>query len=326
MKKFLALIVVLAVVIAGIAQWGYSVYTRPGPQAAKGNETIVTIKSGIGLRGIARALKGAGVIADDDVFMVGARLTGRAHLLKAGDYAIASGASMKAIADQIADGRVLVYKVTVAEGLTSQMAVNILADNPALTGDKPATPEEGSLLPETYLFQRGTTRTEILAKMQKAQQDVIDQLWETRAKGLPFRTKREAVIMASVVEKETALPEERRHVASVFINRLRQGMKLQSDPTIIYGITKGYPLGRGIRESEIKGSSPYNTYVVTGLPAGPICNPGRDSLAAVLNPADTKDLYFVADGSGGHAFAATIDEQVRNVRHWRKLEKQQAKK
>lgn len=326
MRKFLALIVVLVVVIAGIAEWGYSVYTRPGPQATKGKETVVTIKSGVGLRGIARALKAAGVITDDDVFMVGARLTGRAHLLKAGDYAIASGASMKDIADQIADGRVLVYKVTVAEGLTSKMAVDIIGDNPALTGDKPAVPQEGSLLPETYLFQRGATRAEILAKMEKAQQDLIDTLWQTRAKGLPFRTKREAVIMASVVEKETALPEERRHIASVFINRLRTGMKLQSDPTIIYGITKGYPLGRGIRESEIHANTPYNTYVVTGLPAGPICNPGRDALAAVLNPADTKDLYFVANGSGGHAFAATIDDQVRNVRRWRKIEKQQTKK
>lgn len=326
MKKILALFLVLVVVIAGIAEWGYAVYTRRGPAAAQGKETVVTIRAGIGLRGIARALKSAGVITDEDVFMAGARITGKAKALKAGDYAIASGASMKDIAGQIAEGRVLVYKVTIAEGLTSRMAVDIIGDNPALTGDKPKTPEEGSLLPETYLFRRGTTRAEILAQMQKDRDELLDRLWQTRAKGLPFKTKREAVIMASVVEKETSLPHERRHIASVFINRLRSGMKLQSDPTIIYGITKGYPLGRGIRESEIHAASPFNTYVVPGLPAGPICNPGRDALAAVLDPADTRDLYFVADGSGGHAFAATIEDQVRNVRRWRKIEKQQKSK
>lgn len=326
MKKFLALVLALAVMVAGITLWGYAAYTHEGPAAVKGKETVVTVRSGIGLRGIAQALKSAGVITDEDVFMAGARIFGKAKALKAGDYAIASGASMKDIAEQIAEGRVLVYKVTIAEGLTSQMAADIVAKNPSLSGDMPKTPEEGSLLPETYLFHKGTTRAEILAQMQKDHDELLDRLWEKRAKGLPFKTKREAVIMASVVEKETALPEERRHIASVFINRLRTGMKLQSDPTIIYGITKGYPLGRGIRESEIHAGSPFNTYVVPGLPAGPICNPGRDALAAVLDPADTKDLYFVADGSGGHAFAATIDDQVRNVRRWRKIEKQQKSK
>jgi UPF0755 protein len=169
---------------------------------------------------------------------------------------------------------------------------------------------------------RGTTRSEIVAKMQKAQRELLDELWAKRAPNLTVKSKEEAVILASIVEKETALPAERPHIASVFVNRLRLGMKLQSDPTIIYGITKGYPLGRRIRQSVIDRVTPYNTYVIAGLPPQPICNPGKDSIAAVLNPADTKDLFFVADGSGGHVFAATGAEQARNVAKWRKIEEQ----
>jgi UPF0755 protein len=190
-------------------------------------------------------------------------------------------------------------------------------------GDAGPLPAEGALLPETYLFTRGATRGEIVAKMQRAQQELLDELWPNRAPNLPVKSKEEAVILASIVEKETAIPAERPHIASVFVNRLRLGMKLQSDPTIIYGITKGYPLGRRIRQSEIAKPTPYNTYAIAGLPSQPICNPGKDSIAAVLNPADTNDLYFVADGTGGHVFAATANEQVKNVAKWRKIEREQ---
>jgi UPF0755 protein len=219
-------------------------------------------------------------------------------------------------------GHSIEHKLTVAEGLTSQMAVGLVRGDPVLTGDAGPVPPEGALLPETYLFTRGATRSEIVAKMRKAQQELLDELWVARAPNLPVKTKEEAVILASMVEKETAIPAERPHIASVFVNRLRTGMKLQSDPTIIYGITKGYPLGRRIRQSEIDRATPYNTYAIIGLPPQPICNPGKGSIAAVLSPADTKDLFFVADGTGGHVFAATADEQAANVAKWRGIERE----
>ena len=251
------------------------------------------------------------------LFQIGVRLHGETSALKAGEYAIPSHASMFDIMNILIAGKSIEHKVTMAEGLTSQMAYNLVRDDPVLVGDAGPLPPEGGLLPETYLFMRGATRGEIIDKMKKAQQTVLDELWEKRAPGLPIKTKEEAVILASIVEKETAIAAERRHVASVFVNRLRMGMKLQSDPTIIYGITKGYPLGRRIRQSEIERATPYNTYAIAGLPAEPICNPGKDALAAVLNPAQSKDLYFVADGTGGHIFSATVEEQNKNVAKWR---------
>ena len=250
------------------------------------------------------------------------RLHGETSALKAGEYAIPSHASMYDIMNILISGHSIEHKLTVAEGLTSRMAYDLVKADPVLAGDAGPLPPEGALLPETYLFTRGATRGEIVAKMQKAQQELLDELWAKRAAKLPIATQEEAVVLASIVEKETSIPAERRHIASVFVNRLRLGMKLQSDPTIIYGITKGYPLGRRIRQSEIDRPTPYNTYAIAGLPPQPICNPGKDSIAAVLNPADTKDLYFVADGTGGHVFAATSDEQVKNVARWRKIEKQ----
>jgi UPF0755 protein len=175
------------------------------------------------------------------------------------------------------------------------------------------------LLPETYLFIRGTTRAELVARMHVAQVKFIDAHWDARTPGLPYGTKDEMVVLASIVEKETGIPSERAHIAGVFLNRLNTGTKLQSDPTIIYGITRGYPLGRRIRESEIAMVTPYNTYVIPGLPSSPICNPGKDAILAALNPQVTQDIYFVANGTGGHVFAHTIEDQNRNVAAWRKI-------
>jgi UPF0755 protein len=200
------------------------------------------------------------------------------------------------------------------------MIYDIVNSDPVLVGDAGSVPQEGSLLPETYLYTRGATRAELIARMREAQIKLVDSLWNNRAPNLPFRTPQEALTLASIVEKETSIPEERRHIASVFVNRLRLGMKLQSDPTIIYGISKGYPLGRGIRESELNGYTPYNTYVIGGLPPTPICNPGKNSIAAVLNPEDSNDLYFVANGTGGHSFTPSIAEHERNVARWRQIE------
>jgi UPF0755 protein len=212
----------------------------------------------------------------------------------------------------------------VAEGLTSDMALKLVAADSVLAGEAGPVPEEGSLLPETYLFTRGETRKGLMDKMARAQAKFLDAQWNGRSPNLPLKSPREAIILASIVEKETALPQERRHIAAVFLNRLRIGMRLQTDPTVIYGLTRGYPLGRGIRQSELEGVTPYNTYVIAGLPPGPICNPGKESIAAVLNPEQSDDLYFVATGRGGHVFASSVAEQARNVAAFREFERRQA--
>lgn len=319
MKKVLVFLFLVAVIIAGAIEWGYAAFKAPGPAAKSGNETIVMIKSGVGLKGVAQALADGGVIQHPEVFQLAVRALHKTAALKAGEYAIPSKSSMQDIMNLLVEGKSIVHKVTVAEGLTSQMAYDLVKDDDTLKGPPGAVPAEGSLLPETYLFERGQTRQGLIAKMQKAQKDLIDRLWDNRAPNLPIKTKEEAIVLASIVEKETGIASERAHIASVFMNRLKIGMKLESDPTIIYGITKGYPIGRRLLASEVHGLTPYNTYVITGLPPHPICNPGKDAIAAVLNPADTKDLYFVANGTGGHVFADNIDDQTRNVIKWRKI-------
>ena len=230
---------------------------------------------------------------------------------------------MANIAAILVSGKSIQHKLTVAEGLTSDMVWKLVQKDSDLMGDAGPVPQEGTLLPETYLFTRGETRAGLLARMVEAQAKFLDEKWTARDTGLPYKTLREAVILASIVEKESALAEERRHVASVFVNRLKMGMKLQSDPTIIYDISRGYPLGRGIRQSELAAATPYNTYVIAGLPPGPISNPGKDSLNAVLNPEQTNDLYFVATGRGGHVFSATVEGQAKNVAAYRVFERQQ---
>ncbi len=320
MQRLLIALVLLAILVAGVFEWQNAKFAAPGPAARKGNETVVLIPAQSGLSGITHQLADAGVIDQPLVFEIGVRLHRSTGKLKAGEYAIPSRASMLDIMDILIDGKSIQHRLTAAEGLTSDMIYALVKADPVLVGDAGPAPAEGTLLPETYLFQRGTTRQEIIARMRTAQQKLLDQLWAARAPNLPVKTEAQAVILASIVEKETAIAEERRHIAAVFENRLNIGMKLQSDPTIIYGITKGYPLGRRIRESEINAVTPYNTYVIPGLPATPICNPGRDSLAAVLRPETTKDLYFVANGTGGHVFAETEAEQNKNVAAWRKVE------
>jgi len=243
--------------------------------------------------------------------------------LKAGEYAIPSRASMLDIMDILISGKTVQHKITVAEGLTSDMVAKLVIADPVLVGPIGAAPSEGTLLPQTYLFTRGTSRTQIVSRMQTALHELIAKLWPKRMPDLPLKSPQEAVTLASIVEKETSLPEERRHIAAIFVNRLRLGMKLQSDPTVIYAISRGYPLGHGIRQSELARATPYNTYLVAGLPPTPICNPGADSLEAVLDPGTSKDLYFVASGNGGHVFSATIAEQLKNVAALRARERAQ---
>jgi len=321
MGRFLVLVFFLVAIVGGAYVFERTNFTAPGPVTRDGSAfTVVLVAPGERLLSISRNLEAAGAVRNGLLFALGVRLRGEGTELKAGEYAIPSRASMDDVAAILISGKAIEHKVTAAEGLTSQMIVNIVDADPGLVGDAGALPPEGSLLPETYLYTRGTTRSEMMARMRDAQQKFLDGAWAARAPNLPFRSPAEAVTLASIVEKETALPQERRHIAAVFINRLRLSMKLQSDPTIIYGITRGYPLGRGIRESEIAAFTPYNTYVVTGLPPTPICNPGKDAIAAVLDPLPSQDLYFVADGTGGHVFTPSIAEHERNVARWRQIE------
>ncbi|MEQ1756105.1 MAG: endolytic transglycosylase MltG [Micropepsaceae bacterium] len=325
LRTFFVLFLLVAL-IGGVGAWHvWSEFEEPGPDSVDGSpQTVVSLPKGTGLSRIADTLEEQGVIGNSLIFRAGVMYYGKASALKAGEYAIPSGASPRQIMDILIEGKAIVYKLTLPEGLTTAMALDLVAKNTSLEGTITRTPAEGTLLPETYVFSRGTARDALIEKMEQDHTAILNGLWQTRAPNLPFSTKEEAVVLASIVEKETGVASERPRVAAVFVNRLRKGMKLQSDPTIIYGISQGVPLGRGIRQSELEKATPYNTYVIIGLPPTPIANPGKEAIKAVLNPAPTEDLYFVADGSGGHAFAATLADHEKNVQNWRLIEKQRA--
>jgi len=312
MKRVLLVLLALAVMAGGAAGWYAWSWTTYGPST---EDRVVLIEQGSSLSRIAQQLEEAGTLSWRRLFELELRLRGQAGQLKAGEYAIPAHAAMADIAAILIEGKSIQHRVTVAEGLTSDMIWKLVRDSNLLTGDPGQVPQEGTLLPETYLFTRGKPRRELLREMAAAQRKFIADNWPNRAQYLPYGTPEQAVTLASIVEKETAHADERRRVAAVFVNRLRQGMRLQSDPTIIYGLTKGYPLGRGIRQSELDGVTPYNTYQVDGLPPGPIANPGKDALLAVMNPPVTSDLYFVADatGNGRSVFSSTLTEHGRNV-------------
>lgn len=332
-RAFTTLLVLVAIggaAAVGAAYWAWDRFNAPGPLA---QDTLLLIEPGDGLNAIAGKLRATGIIGDDDplklgllddatIFKLGTRYLEQQGRLKHGEFSVPARSSMKQVMDLLVSGKVIQYSVTVPEGRTSAMVLRILNADPVLTGDLPAAPAEGALLPETYLFTRGATRADMLRRMAREHTALAERLWAERKADLPYDTLEEAIILASIVEKETGIASERPQVASVFVNRLRRGMKLQSDPTIIYGLTGGEPLGRGIRRSELEKATPYNTYVIDGLPPTPICNPGRASLEAVMNPPDTEYLFFVADGTGGHAFARTLEEHNANVRKWREIEAQ----
>jgi UPF0755 protein len=307
--------------LVGASYWVLTEFEQPGPAAQAFH---FKVPKGAGANTIAQKLEAEGLISNAYVFRAGAFFYDRTTAMKAGEYDIPAGASMRQIMEILEAGKAIQYKLTVAEGLTTAMIIDLVKKHPELSGDVTMLPTEGQLLPETYLFPRGMARNDLLRQMAADHTRVLNELWEKRQPNLPINTKYEAVILASIVEKETGKAHERPHVAGVFVNRLRKGMKLESDPTIIYGITQGYPLGRGIRQSELQAKTPYNTYAITGLPPTPIANPGRASLAAVLNPMETNDLFFVADGTGGHAFAETYEEHNKNVARWREVEREKA--
>jgi UPF0755 protein len=295
------------------------VYQGPGPKAVQGDATTVILRQGAGLSEIASTLRRAHVIGSAAMFEAATQLTHSGRRLKAGEYEIPSGAPMSAVIDKIRRGDIVHHMVTVPEGLTSEQVVDILMANPVLTGAAPV-PDEGAILPETYEVRRGEDRAAVLQRMMDAHDILLRGLWAQRRSDLPLTSPEQAVILASIVEKETGVASERPRVAAVFVNRLQKGIKLQSDPTIVYGLTRGKPLGHGIRASELASQTPYNTYQIAGLPPTPICNPGRASIAATLDPPRTNDLFFVATGGGKSSFASSLDEHNRNVGHLRDVE------
>lgn len=289
----------------------------PGPLQS---DRAVVIERGMGAEEIAELLEREGVINRPTAFqaMAMSKMYGN---LKAGEFLFKREASLRDVIDTIANGRAIEHSITIPEGLTSEQIVGRLNESELLVGTIAGVPPEGSLLPDTYKIQRGTSRDALIARMQRDQKRILNEIWAKRSKELPVRTPTDLVTLASVVEKETGRHDERTRVAGVFVNRLQKNMRLQSDPTIIYGLVGGKgSLGRGITQADIQSQTPYNTYVINGLPPGPIANPGRASMEAAANPSRTKDLFFVADGTGGHAFAETLEQHNRNVARWRQIE------
>jgi UPF0755 protein len=311
----LALVAGLAAAAAGF--YAYSEYAAPGPLA---ENKVLVIEPGLSVSEIGASLEQNGVISNGRIFTALAQLTGQIGKLKAGEYDFPASASMQQVMALIASGKSITYKISIPEGFTSEMAVARVNANEVLAGPPAAVPPEGSIMPDTYVFRRGMTKQKLVQDMQAAQASLLAELWATRKAVPVIETPEQAVILASIVEKETGIAAERPIIASVFINRLEKGMRLQSDPTIIYGIVGGKGrLDRELTRTDINTVTPYNTYRINGLPPGPIANPGRAALEAVLNPQKTGHLYFVADGTGGHAFAATLEEHNRNVKAWRQL-------
>src|SRR5215475_3970458 len=315
-------IVVLLLIGTGTAYYyGRQTLEAPGPLQ---EDKVVNIPARAGKRDIAEVLQREGVIDVNPWVFIGGVLAMKASSdLKPGEYSFQKNASLRDVIATIVEGKVVQHAVTIPEGLTSEQIVERLSDNDLFSGSVREIPREGTLLPETYKFPRGTTREQVIQRMQQAQKRAVADIWERRSQDLPIKSPEQLVTLASIVEKETGKPDERSRVAAVFVNRLKQRIKLQSDPTIIYGLVGGKgTLGRPIKRSEITQPSPYNTYVVDGLPPGPISNPGRASLEAAANPARTRNLFFVADGTGGHAFSDSYDEHQKNVAKLRAMEKQ----
>ena len=324
-KRMLGIIAVTALVtfFAGLAIAAYAAVNYKYERAQQGpaEQVAFTVPRGAGLSSIAQRLEKEEFIESASLFKIVTKFRGNEANFKAGEFYLSKDMSMSAVYDGLANGKAVLYPFTAAEGLTSAMITRSLDGVSSLEDDNPDAPAEGTLLPETYLLPRGMTQSQLLQKMAQAQKQLLDDAWEKRDMSIPVKTKEEAIILASVVEKETGIGMERGMVAGVFTNRLRKGMKLQSDPTIIYGITQGEPLGRRIRRSEIDRKTDWNTYQIPALPKTPICNPGTDAILAVLNPHETDALFFVADGTGGHAFAKTLKEHERNVSKWRKIQR-----
>ncbi|MDE0809569.1 MAG: endolytic transglycosylase MltG [Alphaproteobacteria bacterium] len=319
-RLFLTLLytsLVVAILIAGVFAWGFAKFTGPGPLTVP---RVSVIPAGSGLERIANTLLVDDVIQHPEIFAIGVKLLGQGRALKAGEYLFPVGISPRDAMTILIRGETVVRRLTFAEGLTVSRVMEKLMTSEGLFGVITNPPGEGSLLPETYHFSYGDDRVRLLARMADGMSELLAELWPTRAPDLPYATVEEAVILASVVERETAVGDERGVVAGVFVNRLRLGMRLQSDPTVAYGVAPA-GLDRPLTRGDLTMPTPFNTYIIKGLPPTPICNPGAASIRATLNPTKTDFLYFVADGTGGHAFARTLSEHNRNVAKWRRSQR-----
>lgn len=317
MKRLLAIVAGLALLAALAVYWQF--WARSGPAA--GPHTVV-IAEGSSLSRVSEQLVREGVVPGSSrTYRVMARFFGSSDPIQAGEFLIPAGTGGRRVLDILQHGRPVLRLVTIPEGMPSILVYERLMAAPFLTGAA-QVPAEGSVLPDSYSYERGESRSAVLKRMQAAMTKELDRLWKQRKPTSVPRTKEEAVTLASVIEKETGKPSERKLIAGVYSNRLRMGMKLDADPTVIYPITKGKPLGRRILQSELRAQNGYNTYVMAGLPVGPIANPGKDSIAAALDPAQTDALYFVADGKGGHVFASTLAQHAANVSRWYALRRQ----
>ncbi len=322
LSRLVALVVVAVTLGGGATLYLFDRYNRDGPSVA---DTVLVVPRGTATAGIGVLLEDAGIVDDADFFSIGVRVFGRSLPLRAGEFAFPAGVSAQAAAEILQTGETVVRRLTIPEGLTVAEVLDLVDGAAGLAGDVDPAVEEGSLLPETYHYSLGDTRADLVVRMGEAMDTTVAELWEQRADDLPIDSRHEALVLASIVEKETGVAGERARVAGVFVNRLRRGMRLQSDPTVVYGLTDGNgPLGRPLTRNDLKVEHAYNTYVIDRLPPGPIANPGRASIEAVLNPAPTDELYFVADGTGGHAFAKTLDEHNRNVARWRRVQRNNA--
>jgi UPF0755 protein len=313
-------IALFATLMGGALYLGNSLLTADGPlQATK----TVVIPRGAGPMTMAKVLQQEGIIDHTRLFRIALMIDPAPKPIKAGEYEVPARTSMQGLVELLQSGKVVQRRMTIPEGMTTAEVVEQVRKAEALTGEITLDLKEGDLLPETYFYSRDDTRDGLLLRMKEAMEKTLDTEWRKRAPGLPLANRRAALILASIVEKETAIPAERAKVAAVFINRLRRRMKLESDPTTIYGLTDGKaPLNRELTRADLQSNSPYNTYFVPGLPAGPICNPGRASIAAATHPARDRSLYFVADGQGGHAFSLTLNEHNRNVARWREIQRE----
>ncbi|MBU8876660.1 endolytic transglycosylase MltG [Reyranella sp. MMS21-HV4-11] len=315
-------IALFATVMGGSIYVGHVILTAQGPLEKTKN---VVIPRGAGPTTMARLLEEEGVIAHPRLFRVALMIDPSPKPIKAGEYEVPAHTSMQALVELLQSGKVVQRRLTIPEGMTTPEVLELVRKTEALTGNITLDVKEGDLLPETYFYSRDDTRDGLLLRMKEAMEKALDEAWRKRAAGLPLANKREALILASMIEKETAVPSERTRVAAVFINRLRRRMKLESDPTTIYGLTEGKaPLGRDLTRADLQSNTPFNTYVIAALPRGPICNPGRASIVAATNPARDRSLFFVADGQGGHAFATTLPEHNRNVERWRQIQREKA--
>lgn len=328
-KGLLSLIIAILILAGALIGAGWiwlgNEVARDGPLPA---ETIFIVEPGEGLSAIATRLESESLIHSAWVMRLKARLDGTEAALKSGEFILEPRASVGEVLDILVEGKAVMHKITLPEGRTTAQLLHLIENNPVLVGPMPELPvAEGSLLPDTYLFHRGMTRARLIARTAKAQDDLLKELWPKRQEGLPLASPYEAVILASVVEKETGIAQERPEIAGLFTKRMKRGMRLQSDPTTIYGVSQGEPLynkageRRTLYRSEIDRKTDWNTYQIDGLPRTPICNPGRDAIAAVLDPPETDYIFFVADGKGGHLFARTLAEHNRNVAAYRKYER-----